>query len=41
MFFLLSRVSHDLCSTHECQEKSKTYDDVVHRDIEALDDNVS
>jgi len=33
--------SHDLCSTHERQEKSITYDDIVHRDSEALDDNVS
>ena len=40
MFFLFW-VSHDLCRTKERQEKSITYDDVVHRDIEALDDNVS
>ena len=34
-------VSHDLCSTQGRQEKSITFDDVyvVHRDIEALDDN--
>jgi hypothetical protein len=34
-------VSHDLRNTHECQEKTITDDDVVHRDSEALDDNVS
>jgi len=31
----------DLCSTQGRQEKSITFDDVVHRDIEALGDNVS
>jgi len=34
-------VSHDLCRTKGRQEKSITYGDVVHRDIEGLDDNVS
>jgi hypothetical protein len=34
-------VSHDLRNIHERQEKSITDDDVVHRDSEALDDNVS
>jgi hypothetical protein len=30
-----------MCSTQGHQEKSTTYDYVVHRDIEALDDIVS
>ena len=34
---ILFWVSHDLCS----QDKSITFDDVVQRDIEALDDIVS
>jgi hypothetical protein len=34
-------VSHDLHSTQGRQENSITFDDVFHRDIEALDDNVS
>ena len=37
---ILFWVSHDLCSTQGCQEKSITFDDVVHKDIEDLDDNV-
>ena len=36
---ILFWVSHDL--RNERQEKPITDDDVVHRDIEALDDNVS
>ena len=39
--FFLFWVSHDLSRTKGRQEKSITYGDVVHRDIEALDDNVS
>jgi hypothetical protein len=38
---ILFWVSHDMCSTQGHQEKSITYDYVVHRDIEALDDIVS
>ena len=34
-------MSHDLHSTQGRQENSITFDDVLHRDIEALDDNVS
>ena len=34
-------MSHDLCSTQGRQENSITFDDVLHRDIEALNDNVS
>ena len=37
---MLFWVSHDLCSTQERQEKLTTFDDVVHRDIEALNDNI-
>ena len=41
--FILFWVSHDLCSTQGRQEKSIVFFfyDVVHRDIEVLDDNVS
>ena len=34
-------MSHDLFSTLVRQAKSITFYDIVHRDIEALDDNVS
>jgi hypothetical protein len=37
---ILFWVSHDLFSTLVRQAKSITFYDVVHRDIEALDDNV-
>jgi hypothetical protein len=39
-FFVCLQSILDLCSTLVCQAKSITFYDVVHRDIEALDDNV-
>ena len=38
---ILFCVSHDLFHTQGHQEKLITFDEVVHRDIEALDGNVS